>query len=299
MLYGPNVLVAMLGALGIFMIILSIMALPHYKLAGMQEEEPNVIKRFQRRLDQADLQISVMDFFKTAALLGLVLGAGGWYLSGAPTAGVFGAFLGFFGYYSYLEDRRDRRRRDYQDGLAEVMDILAESFAAAGAPQTALENVAVYAPPAVKPDFEEMVAMMSSGNMPFLDALKVIADRRRDVIFDRLLEAFGAWRTSGGKIGPILLALGDSVRALTAGRRRVETAQSRIIWEARIVCLAPFAFMVILRQTAGDLQGPFYSSWMGQVAVLLVGFMSALAYYLMNRLGQRAVAPMESSTSIR
>ena len=82
---------------------------------------------------------------------------------------------------------------------------------------------------------------------------------------------------------------------LAAGRRRIATAQSRIRWEARIVCSSPFVFLIMLRQTAPDLQGPFLASIYGQVAVILVGVMSAGAYYIMNRIGARAVAPLESA----
>jgi Flp pilus assembly protein TadB len=147
----------------------------------------------------------------------------------------------------------------------------------------------------VRADFVEIATQMSlQTNME--EALLRVAERRRDLMFDRLVEALVANRRTGGQqLGPVLAALRESVQALASGRRRVMTAQERIRWEARIVCLAPFTFIVILRQTAPDLQGPFYATILGQIAIILVGILSALAYYIMNRIGSRAVQPLGSA----
>ena len=98
---------------------------------------------------------------------------------------------------------------------------------------------------------------------------------------------------------PILKALGEAVRGLASVRRRVATAQSRIRWEARVVCLAPFVFIVILRFTAPDLQRPFYATIWGQLAMMLVACMCGGAYYLMNRMGAKALDPIESINTVK
>ena len=294
MFYGPNVLLAFIGTTGVFVIVLSILAIPHYQLAR-ELDEGNLIVRLQRKLDQADLQITAVEFLKTSLFLALVFGVIALVLTAAPAAAVLGTLLGFFGYWTYLEDRREKRRREYQEALLEVINILQEGFASMRSLEMALATVAEHAPEIARKDFVEIVTQMSlKENME--QVLMEIAKRRRDLIFDRLVEALIANRRTGGQqLGPVLNALRESVQALASGRRRVETAQQRIRWEARIVCLAPFTFIAILRQTAPDLQGPFYASIFGQVAILLVGCMSALAYYIMNRLGARAVQPLETA----
>ena len=294
MFYGPNVLLAFIGATGVFVIVLSILAIPHYALAR-EQDEGNGMVRLQRKLDQADLQITAAEYLKTSLFLALVLGVIALVLTAAPAAAVLGTLLGFFGYWTYLEDRREKRRREYQEALLEVINILQEGFASMRSLDMALATVAEHAPEIARKDFVEIVTQMAlKENME--QVLMEIAQRRRDLIFDRLVEALIANRRTGGQqLGPVLNALRESVQALASGRRRVETAQQRIRWEARIVCLAPFTFIAILRQTAPDLQGPFYASIWGQVSILLVGCMSALAYYIMNRLGARAVQPLETA----
>jgi tight adherence protein B len=294
MFYGPNVLCAFIGATGIMVLVLSILAIPHYRV-NPHDEDSSFLGRLQRKLDQGNLNITASEYLKTSLLLAGVLGLVAFLLTQAPAAAVLGVLIGFFAYWTYLEDRREKGRRAYQEALLEVINILQEGFASMRSLEMALATVADHAPEMVRSDFVEIATQISL--QEDLDAiLQRVARRRRDMIFDRLVEALIANRRTGGQqLGPVLAALRESVQALASGRRRITTAQERIRWEARIVCLAPFTFIVILRQTAPELQGPFYASWMGQLAIVGVGLLSAFAYYLMNRIGSRAVQPLESA----
>ncbi len=294
MSYGPNVLMAFIGAMGVLVFVLSILAISYYPVVK-NAEDTRFLGRLQRQLDQAGLDITAVEFLKTAVFLGLVLGVIAFVLTEAPAAALLGALVGFFGYWTYLEDRREKKRRAYQEALLEVINILQEGFSSMRTLEMAIETAAQHAPEVVRADFVEIATQMSlQTNME--EALLRVAERRRDLMFDRLVEALIANRRTGGQqLGPVLAALRESVQALASGRRRVMTAQERIRWEARIVCLAPFTFIVILRQTAPDLQGPFYATILGQIAIILVGILSALAYYIMNRIGSRAVQPLESA----
>ncbi len=294
MFYGPNVLMAFIGAVGVLVLVLSIMAIPHYRVVK-NDEDTSSFGRLQRKLDQAGLDITAAEFLKTALLLGLVLGVVAFVLTEAPAAALLGAIVGFFGYWTWLEDRREKKRRAYQEALLEVINILQEGFSSMRTLEMAIETAAQHAPEVVREDFVEIATQMSL-QATMEETLLRVAERRRDLMFDRLVEALIANRRTGGQqLGPVLAALRESVQALASGRRRVMTAQERIRWEARIVCLAPFTFIVILRQTAPDLQGPFYATVFGQIAIILVGILSALAYYIMNRIGSRAVQPLESA----
>lgn len=294
MFYGPNVLFAFIGAAGVLVLVLSLMAIPHYRISKDVEDQ-SFMARLQRKLDQADLDITAAEYLKTSLFLAVVDSLVAYISTGAPAAALLGAILGFLGYWTYLEDRRDKRRRAYQEALLEVINILQEGFASMRSLEMAITTVAEHAPDVVRADFVEIATQMSlQANLD--EVLMRVARRRRDLIFDRLVEALIANRRTGGQqLGPVLGALRESVQALASGRRRVATAQERIRWEARIVCLAPLTFIVILRQTAPDLQGPFYASIFGQIAIIVVGMMSALAYYVMNRIGSRAVQPLESA----
>ena len=299
-MYGPNVLIAFIGAAGFFIMVLSLLAHPRYslrrELARLEgrEQEGGFLARLQRKLDQADIPISAGEFLRVSTMLGVAVGLGTFVLTGIASAGLMGFALGFFIYWSYLEDRRDKRRIAYQEALAEVVDILQEAFAATHSLLMAIDTLAEHAPEPAREDFREISRRLHVGeSLP--DVLQEVAARRREIMFDRLVEALIANMEEGGELGPVLRALAKAVRGMARVRRQVAAAQSRIRWEARVVCIAPFVFMIILRFTAATLQRPFYASIWGQLAALVVGFLSAGAYYIMNRMGRKALAIVESA----
>jgi len=296
MSFGPNVLAAFLGAMGVLIAVLAGLALPHYRILPRAERE-SLRERLQRKLDQADMQLTASEFLRVAFLLALGLGIASFALTGIPAAAFIGAVGGIVGYWTYLQDKRERRRREYQEGLADAVDILQEAAGTSNSLVQGLQIVSKHCAPALRGDFEELVARASSGQ-ELRDALRKMAARRRDVMCDRFAEALIAYEYQGGKLLPILQALSEAVRGLAGVRRRVATAQSRIRWEARVVCLAPFVFIIILRVTAPDLQQPFYASVWGQLAVVVVSLMCGSAYYLMNRMGARALDPIESINTV-
>ncbi len=292
MIYGPNVLIAFIGAAGVFAVVLAVLAFPHYRITEPDEPQ-GFMASLQRRLDQADMQITAQEFLRLSFILAFTLGLVAIVLTGLAAGAIVGAALGLVGYWAYLEDRRETRRRAYQDALAEVVDILQEAFAATHSLPMALDVVAQHCAPILRGDFEEMSARGRAG-ASLIDSLRLVASRRRDVLFDRLMEALIANVEEGGELTPVLRALGEAVRGLAAVRRRIATAQARIRWEARVVCLAPFAFITILRFTVPDLQQPFYATIVGQLSIFAVALMCGAAYYLMNRMGHQALAPLES-----
>lgn len=300
MFYGPNVLIAFMGAAGFLVMILSLLAHPRYSLVKDlarlegQEAGGGLMARLQRKLNQADIPITAGEFMRVSLMLGLAVGFGAFVLTGIAITGLLGLALGFFAYWSYLEDQRDKRRIAYQEALAEVVDILQEAFAATNALYMALEVVAEHAPQPVREDFTEITRRLRVGE-DLSTVLREVTERRRETMLDRLTEALIAHMEEGGELGPVLRPLARGVRGMARVRRQVAAAQAKIRWEARIVCLAPFLFMIILRFTAPTLQGPFYATVWGQLSVLLVAGLSTGAYYVMNRMGKRALAIIESA----
>lgn len=297
-MYGPNLLTAFFGALGVLVAVLAGLALPHYRISNEPERREGALAVLQRKLDQADMQLTATEFLRVAVLLGLGLAVAAFLVTGILAAALVGAVFGIVAYWAYLEDRRETRRRTYQEALAEVVEIMQEAVGANHTLPVALEIVAKHASPVVRGDFEEVAAQSRTG-ADLAESLRRMANRRRDVMADRLVEALIAYENSGGELMPILRALGDAIRGLASVRRRVATAQSRIRWEARVVCLSPFVFVVILRQTAPALQDPFYATVWGQLAILAVALMCGAAYYIMNRMGKRALNPLESTGGVK
>lgn len=293
-LYGPNVLVAFLGAVGVLILTLVLQIKPEHRLIEGGARRSPFLERLQRKLNQADLQISASEFLRLALLIGLALGLVLYVSIGAWTAFLVGLGIGIAGYWSYLEDRRDNRRRQYQDEMSAAIDMLLQASAVGMAVPMAIQFAAERAPGMVRGDFEKVQRLQATGT-PLEDALKTVSAERQDMLFDRLAEALLSTHLRQTSLVEVLRPMNELVRGLSAARRRIATAQVRIRWEARIVCVAPFVFILMLNQTAPDLQRPFYASLAGQIALVVIGVLCFSAYYLMNRIGARAMRPVESA----
>lgn len=292
MFYAPNVLIAFVGAAGIFILVLVLQIKPQHQLIDGARPRLPFLKRLQRKLNQAELDITANEFLRVSLFSGMALGFVLYLSIGAWTGFLVGMGIGIAGYWSYLEDRRDKRRRKYQEEIAAVIDMLLQATAASMSMDMAIDFVAERAPGAVRADFQRVRDLRALGT-PTVEALQLVAAERRDMLFDRLVEALTATIHQNSKLNDVLLPMNEMVRGMTMARRRIATAQVRIRWEARIVCIAPFVFILILNQTAPDLQRPFYGSIVGQIALIVIGILCFSAYYLMNRIGARALRPME------
>ena len=292
-LYGPNVLVAFMGAVGILILTIVLQIKPEHRLIEGGKRRSSFHQRLQRKLTQADLDISAGEFLRISLFLGLALGLVLYLSIGAWTAFLVGLGIGMAGYWSYLEDRRDNRRRQYQDEMSAAIDMLLQASSVGMGVPLAIEFAAERAPGMVRVDFEKVRRLQTTGT-PLDEALKTVALERQDMLFDRLTEALISTHLRQTSLVDVLRPMNELVRGLSAARRRIATAQVRIRWEARIVCVAPFVFILILNQTAPDLQHPFYGSVVGQIALIVIGVLCFSAYYLMNRIGARAMRPVES-----
>ena len=84
MTYGPNVLLAFLGAAGVLIIAIALQYTPNYRLHTAASRPTSLRARLQRALDQADLQITSGEFVRVALILGLILGGLLYVGTGAP-----------------------------------------------------------------------------------------------------------------------------------------------------------------------------------------------------------------------
>jgi tight adherence protein B len=247
-------------------------------------------ERLQRRLDQAELAISAGEFVKAAALVAALGLAAGYAITATVTGTLFMGALGPFGYWNYLNDRAQKRRQQYQESLARGAAILRDSVAAGKTVERALEDVARRGPRAVQADFQEIVEEQRMGR-PLDETLNRIRQRRQDPILDVLVENLLVHRRSGGQaIVPVMERLADATRRRAEVRRRVRAEQARVLWEARGVSLAPLIVLALSRFTIPQLMAPFYATAWGELAVVLVGIISAGTYYLVLK---TAAAPLK------
>lgn len=279
-----NLILAFVGAAGVFAAVLSLMLRPHARLddiGGLVEPKPGSIERLNQYLTQADLQVSAAEFIRISLLLGGGVAILAYLLTSAVTAALLGFVVGGFAYYTYLVDRRDRRRQDYQDALVDVIGLLVEGFKAGNTLQAAFESVAQYGPEIVRQDWADVSARIQA-NISIKDSLAELCRRRRDPILETIVQTLVVVRDEGGRLSVALTGLQDAVKERVRIRRRVQSEQSQPMWELRLVSAMPFLVVPILRATA-DEYVTFWKTPLGEMLLFVAWGLTITGFLIAQR----------------
>jgi tight adherence protein B len=297
-MFAPNVLIAVLGAVGVLALFLGLAIRQGAELrqadldAGRIRERPAPLERLQQRIDQAGLAITAGEFLRVALLVGVAAGLLFYLLTSLPAGFLLGLIAGTAGYWSYLGERRDRRRQQYQSALGEAVALLKEGFQTGNALPAAVDHVARYGPEMVAGDFQRLSAALQAG-VPAEEALRELADRRRDPILDVIVETLVVNHRNQGRISHVLDGLLATVRERVRIRRRIKSEQSQPIWQLRILTAMPFVATIMLRGIAPEYIA-FWSDGAGQLSLLAAWGLAIAGYFVGMRLVTRSTAVAES-----
>ncbi len=292
-LYGPNVLVALMAAVGVLVMFLALFAstpsvdLSH-KVKGAERSGP----RLQAMLDQASVPMSAGEFTRTAVVLGLVTGILGYVGTGTIAGTVVGLLVGPLAYYGRLASKRDKTRRDYQEALARVATITRDVIARGGSMEEALRAIAERGPAVVKEDFRQVRVALDSG-MDLEEAFGVLGDRRRDPILTMLLDILIIHREFGSKVMDVLDRLTGAARRRANVRKRILSEQAGTRLTAQIVGVAPFVLLAAAGVSMSAMIRPYYATLAGEATILICAALSAATYVLTMRMGNKPLQIME------
>lgn len=294
-----NLIIAFVGAAGVFAAVLAVASPPRERLesvGGLIEEETGPIERLQKKLEEADLNVTAWEFLRLSLALGVGLSVVAYLLTHSFLAALFGIGVGGFGYYAYLSDRRDRRRQKYQDALVDVISLLVEGFKSGNTLQAAFDTVAEYGPEIARDDWAQVNARIQAG-VPVQEALMELSRKRQDAILDTIIQTLVVVRREGGKLSVALEGLEETVRERVRIRRRVKAEQSQPMWELRLVTAMPFILVPILRATAEEYIA-FWETPIGELMLLLSWGLAIVGYFVAQRY-ITSITRVESSMEVK
>ena len=282
-----NLILALLGAAGVYLIVSSLLTPRSIKLERPMEARG--LRALQARLDAAELPVSAQEFL-TACGGAALLSAAVALLLGAPALVVAGLTVVPALLWQRYESQRDKFRQAYDEGLAECVQLLREGFAATGALLTALDHTARNGPDPAAADFREVWSQYNV-NVPLAQALANVAARRHNPYFNMVAEALSLKETQGGNISEILLGLETMVREQIALRREIAAKQAQARLESTIVSLAPVGFFLAMKVVPWlrAYENGFYQTLLGQIALTIAVIFSAVAFFLARRLATRGL----------
>ena len=294
-----NVLMALVGALGMYLIFLGLYSFVTVSLKGPTggllygpEEGPHrerlagsLLERLDQMLYQARMPVSAGEFLGVSALLGAAVGALMLFATGAPAAVAVGFVSGSFLYYIYLDQRRSRLLDQFEALLPHALRDMRAAFLSKGlSPGEALRYVAEEGPEICRPDFEELAATFSESPVDYARLHRLLG-LRGSYALDRAAEALLQFHTMPQRIPEILDLLIPRLRKEIRVRREMRADISSPRWQLVIVVAVPFLVILLLRFAAPEYIA-FYSTAVGQLVFIVAFLVDVVALPGGQRAGQ-------------
>lgn len=203
--------------------------------------------------------------------------------SSPPIAGCF-AVLGAMGPTALARARARQRQTALRAVWPEVVDDLVSAIRAGMSLPEALIAIAERGPADVRDDFQRFAEDYRLTGR-FAESLDRLKARLADPVADRIVEALRITREVGGSdLVRLLRTLAQLLREDLRTRGELEARQSWTVNGARLATAAPWVVLLLLSGRAETAEA--FNSAEGIAVLAFGGAVSALAYWLMVRLGR-------------
>jgi Flp pilus assembly protein TadB len=215
---------------------------------------------------------------------GLLGGVGVWLLTGWPVltlAATIGGFLAPRAWFSRGDVQAQAAR---SEAVAEVAASLRDAVRGGLGVTEALGGLAAWGPPALRRELGELAAEASVLGLP--EALDRFARRLGDPLADLLATTLALNHRLGGRnLAEVLDDLAAAIRAEAQTLREMRARQAQQRLSARLVAAAPFAILLVIRQTNPDYLAPFHAA-LGQGVLALAVLLVVAGYATMTALAR-------------
>lgn len=196
------------------------------------------------QLRKADLKLTVVEYLALHGILALGLGIIGLLLRG-PIIGGLLFIAGFFLPRIYVTIRQNKRLKDFNNQLADILNLWVNALRAGYSVPQAMEAVANEAPPPANAEFKRVVAEISIG-VPLEIALDNMLTRIESEDLDLVFTAVTIQREVGGNLAEILDTISETIRERVRikGEIRTLTASGRIT--GTLIGLLPIFLAILL-----------------------------------------------------
>lgn len=219
-----------------------------------------------------------------SATAGVVVLLAGLALTRSPAIAACFALMAAAAPELLVRVRARKRRRDLREVWPEVVDHLASGVRAGLSLPEAVAQLSERGPVELREPFARFAADYRATGR-FGECLDLLKARLADPVADRIVEALRLTREVGGTdLGRLLRTLSSFLREDARTRGELEARQSWTVNGARLAAAGPWVVLAFLATRPETAQA--YNSAVG-VAVLAAGAAtSALAYWLMRRIGR-------------
>ncbi len=237
----------------------------------------------QKDLLSADIELRPYEFRIVQVLFGFVLAVIGLLRFGLNPAFIVFALIGYAGPLVFLRNRRGHRLRQFDAGLPQAMDLIANAMKAGQSVAQSFAAVTDNARPPVSDEFilarreVELGASVDS-------ALNNMVQRIGSADLRLMVMVITIQRSIGGDLPAILITLADTMRQRAEMRAEILAATAQSRGTALIITLLPIAAALILYFVVPDYFRPIFTNPIGWVILLLAAFLLFIGNVIIRRL---------------
>jgi Flp pilus assembly protein TadB len=283
-----TLILAMLAGAGVYLAFNGLTAPRSIRLERPRADK-GLVGRLQAQLDAAELPVSASEFLTLYLVLALAV-AGAAFFLGAPALALAGLIVVPAILWQRYESRRDSFRQEYDESLAETVQLLREGFSATGAMRDALDHAVRNGPDPAAADFREVWNAIATG-IDLEQAFAPIVGRRRNPYLRMVAEALALKASEGGDVGEVLMGLENMIRGQVTLRREIAAKQAQARLESTVVSLAPMGFFLVMKLLPWmrEYEAGFYATFLGQIALAVVIVFSMVAFFMARRMATRGL----------
>jgi len=203
---------------------------------------------------------------------------------GVPAIAVSFALMAAWLPYALVRMRARKRRNRLRDLWPDAVDNITSAVRAGMSLPEAVAQLGQRGPEELRPAF---LAFANDYRITgrFHDCLDRLKERLSDPVADRLIESLRIAREVGGSdLGRLLRTLSVFLREDSRTRAELETRQSWTVNAARLAVGAPWIILAMLSTRPESVRA--YSTTTGAIVLLVGGAVTAVAYWLMIRIGR-------------
>ena len=203
---------------------------------------------------------------------------------GVPAIGFCFALMAAWGPYALVRLRARQRRNRLRDLWPDAVDNITSAVRAGMSLPEAVSQLGHRGPEELRPAF---LAFAQDYRITgrFHDCLDRLKERLSDPVADRLIESLRIAREVGGSdLGRLLRTLSVFLREDSRTRSELETRQAWTVNAARLAVAAPWILLAMLSTRPESVQA--YSTGTGALVLLFGAAMTAIAYWIMVRIGR-------------
>jgi len=289
-----NVLLVLIGSLGVFMIITSLFSVFQFKKGlgsrgSLAIREISLAGKLETLLRQAHAPIKVREFLMVSGGIGLALGGAAFLV----TRGLLISLVMLLGrgvlYYLFLLEKREKLLLLYEEGMPQVIVILREYLRVHGSDLVgAIQEVASEGPEVVQSDFQQLAAAFKISSNIDVQTINEVMTFRNSPSLSKVVELLLLYR--GINVGSLPEAL-ESLQVTIDEEVDIAAENASEVYGPRrnllMICLIVLGVTVMM-VVGSPIFRAFYGTLPGQVTLLVAIGLTVGMYFLGTRAASRA-----------